>query len=144
MTRRTRSRRRGGFTLVEVLLVLVILVVLASMAVMAYGPMQQRARVDAALSQIGLFKTPLELYQTHVGDYPATAQGLEALVTPPADMEAGGWSGPYLKPAVPLDPWSRPYQYEYPGRYNVNDPDIWSMGPDGINGNEDDIGNWQT
>jgi len=51
--------RRGGLTLIEVMLVLVILVVLASMAGVAYGPMKRRADNNAAKGQIGLFKTPL-------------------------------------------------------------------------------------
>ena len=76
----SRSRRRqGGFTLIEVLLVLVILVVLASLAVVAYGPIQRRANINAAKSQIGLLKTPLQTYQLSIGSYPTTAQGLDAL-----------------------------------------------------------------
>lgn len=137
----SRNNRRRGFTLVEVLLVLVILVVLASMAVMAYGPVQNRARINSARSQMGLFKTPLELYRTDVGDYPSTGDGLQALVAPPAGAE-GSWGGPYLQPSVPLDPWNMPYQYEYPGRNSPDKPDIFSCGPDKTPNTGDDIGNW--
>ena len=82
-------RRKGGFTLIEVLLVLVILVVLASLAVVAYGPIQRRANINAAKSQIGLFGTPLQTYQMTVGHFPTTAQGLDALRNPPADLPIG-------------------------------------------------------
>ncbi len=111
----------------EVLLVLVILVVLGSMAMMAYGPMQERAKVDQARSQIGLFKSPLELYRLHVGEFPTTAEGLGALIS---DSGQPGWSGPYIDPPIPTIPWNMPYQYEYPGRYNPDKPDIFSMGRD--------------
>ena len=137
-------RRRGAFTLVEVLLVLVILVILASLAVTAYGPIQRRANIDAAKSQIGLFKVPLSLYRMHLNAYPATAQGLEALRTEPTDAMQGKWDGPYLEDPVPLDPWGNPYQYECPGSQNPDSYDVWSWGPDKVDGTEDDIGNWQT
>ncbi len=140
-----RARRdRRAFTLVEVLLVLVILVIIGSLAVTALGPIQRRAYINAARSQIKAFKTPLNAYQLDIGDYPSTAQGLDALRYPPADLaDPSKWSGPYLDSEVPLDPWGNPYQYEYPGRYDSSQPDIWSFGPDGINGTEDDIGSWQ-
>jgi len=137
------SRRRRGFTLMEVLLVLVILVVLASLAVMAYGPVQRRANIDAAKSQIGLFKTPLDMYQMAIGSYPNSADGLEALRSPPVDLpNPMKWDGPYLNAPVPLDPWGNMYQYAFPGTYNPDSYDVWSMGPDCVNGTEDDIGNW--
>ena len=53
-----------------------------------------------------------------------------------------GWHGPYLSGPVPNDPWGRPYQYAYPGKHGGGNPDVWSLGPDGRSGTEDDIGNW--
>lgn len=142
--RQNRSRRRAAFTLVEVLLVLVILVIIGSIAVTAYGPIQRRAYINAARSQIKAFKTPLNAYQLDVGDYPSTAQGLQALRYPPGDLpDPSRWNGPYLDSEVPLDPWGNEYRYEYPGRYDPTQPDIWSPGPDGIDGTDDDIGSWQ-
>jgi general secretion pathway protein G len=137
-------RRNSGFTLIEVLLVLVILVVLASLAVVAYGPIQRRAKVDAAKSQVGLFKTPLQTYQMTVGNFPTSAQGLAALIQPPADLpNPTKWDGPYLDTNIlPLDPWGNPYQYSSPGSHNPDGFDVWSMGPDGVSGTADDIGNW--
>ena len=138
-----RNRRNGGFTLIEVLLVLVILVILASLAVVAYGPIQRRANINAAKSQVGLLKTPLQTYQLTIGSFPTAAQGLQALRTPPADLpNPAKWEGPYLDSDLPLDPWGNPYQYASPGVHNPDSFDVWSMGPDGANGTEDDIGNW--
>jgi general secretion pathway protein G len=142
--KRQAKERTAAFTLVEVLLVLVILVIIGSIAVTAYGPIQRRAYINAARSQIKAFKTPLNAYQLDIGDYPSTVQGLQALRYPPPDLpDPSRWNGPYLDSEVPLDPWGNPYQYEYPGRYDPAQPDIWSFGPDGINGTDDDIGSWQ-
>jgi len=142
MTVGHRSRRRGGFTLIEVLLVLVILVVLVSLVVGTYTNVQRKALLNAARTQIGLFETPLETYYLDLNTYPATAHGLEALRQPPADLpNPAKWNGPYLSKPVPLDPWDMPYQYESPGRYNAESYDIRSLGPDGVE-SDDDIGNW--
>ena len=134
-------RRRGAFTLIEVLLVLVILVILASLAVTAYGPIQERANIDAAKAKIGLCKVPLEAYRPHMNRFP---EDLEELRVEPANAPAGKWSGPYIENVVLTDPWDNPIQYECPGRHNPNSYDIWSWGPNMIDGDEDDIGNWQT
>jgi general secretion pathway protein G len=132
------ANRRRGFTLVEVLLVLVILMIMASLTLLAIGPMQRKAYINSAKTQIGLFKTPLSAYQLDVGSLPAS---LEALRRPPADLpNPAKWAGPYLESEVPLDPWGHPYQYACPGQHNPDSYDIWSLGPDGT-GNES-IGNW--
>lgn len=138
-----RSRRRRGFTLIEVLLVLTILVIIASLAVVAYGPLQRSAYMKAAETQIKAFKTPLQAYRIEIGDFPSTAQGLEALRAPPSNLASPTkWNGPYLDSEVPLDPWGNPYRYEYPGKYQTDWPDVWSYGPDGVDSTDDDIGNW--
>lgn len=140
--RRCRQRRRG-FTLIEVLLVLVILVILGSMVVFQVGRSQKKALVNQAKAQIGAFELPLGQYHLDVLDYPSPSAGLEALRSQPADLaNPAKWNGPYLNKQVPLDPWGRPYQYMAPGKMNLDGFDIWSFGPDGVDGTEDDIGNW--
>lgn len=141
----TRPNRRRAFTLIEVLLVLVILVIIASFAVMAIGPIQRNAYMKAADAQIKAFKTPLNAYRLDQGNFPATQQGLEALRSQPSDLPfPEKWNGPYLDSEVPLDPWGNPYRYENPGKHQADWPDIWSYGPDGMDGTDDDIGNWVT
>jgi general secretion pathway protein G len=138
------NRRRDGFTLIEVLLVMAILVVLASLAAVNIGSARRKAKIDAAKSQVGMFKTPLQMYELAIGSYPTTAQGLDALRTAPSDLpNASKWDGPYLESPVPLDPWENAYQYVAPGTHNTDSFDVWSNGPDGQSGTEDDIGNWE-
>ncbi len=135
---RCRRRRpaRGGFTLMEVLLVLVILVILGSMAGVFIRGAQRKARADAARSQIGIFENAVKMYELNAQFYPSTAEGLAVLRTPPTGATAETWAGPYLDREVPPDPWGNPYQYELIDQDTYR---IWSMGPDGIDGSEDDI-----
>lgn len=87
-------------------------------------------------------KTALASYRFAMGNYPTTAQGLQALVTAP-DGASSRWSGPYLEdPKPPMDPWGHPYQYRYPGTKNTSSYDLFSVGRDGQEGTEDDVTNW--
>ena len=130
-------RRRRGFTLMEVLLVLVILVVLGSMVGVFIRRAQKTADINATKSQIGLLEQGLEMFQMEMKNYPSTQQGLVGLREIPGDLpNPDKWNGPYLKKDVPRDAWDNEYQYE------LIDPDtyrIWSFGPDGQDGTDDDI-----
>lgn len=134
------SRRRAGFTLVELLLVLVILGTLAAIVYPRLAGRSEQARITAAKTQIAAFSTALDAFEVDNGYYPKGRNGLEDLITQPRD--ATNWKGPYLKD-IPKDPWGNDYIYEYPGKNNVNGYDLYSMGPDGREGGDDDITNWQ-
>jgi len=137
---RSRKCRKGGFTLIEVLLVLVILVILASFAVMQFTGVRKAANIDAAKAQVGLIKEAVNIYVATVNSYPTKLQDLR---TPPQDLpDPSKWAGPYLDIDVGKDPWNNYYQYACPGQHNPDSFDVWSFGPDGINGTPDDIGNW--
>lgn len=136
------SRRRRGFTLLEVLLVVGILVALAAIAVPNLIGVQQGAQKDEAKLQVGAMDTAFSTYSIHNKTFPTTEQGLNALITPP-NPAPPNWRGPYLKDANITDPWGNPYNYQYPGTRNTTGgPDIWSNGPDRQSGTADDIGNW--
>ena len=129
-----------GFTLVEMLLVLVILSILGAIVYPHFGSQGQRARRVGASTQIQTFRTALSRYEMENDRYPESHAGLTALIERP--REARNWRGPYLDGALPKDPWGNEYLYVCPGTHNRESYDLWSAGPDGISGTDDDVRNW--
>ena len=135
---------RSGFTLLEILLVVVIIGFLVSVAVVKLSGQSAKAKVVATQNQIDSFKTALGVYELDNGLFPSTEQGLEALIARPSGGALPNWKGPYLDPPViRLDPWGHAYIYKYPGVKIPNGYDLSSPGPNGVEGDDDDIGNWQ-
>lgn len=136
MNRRKRIKRRAAaFTLLEVLLVLVILVVLGSMAAVGVMGTQDKALKDSARAQVKIFDRAIELYRFNMKKYPGE---LEDLVNKPSDAkeaEKWGTEGYLNKKSIPLDPWDQEYRYES----KDSSYRIWSVGPDGSDGTDDDI-----
>jgi general secretion pathway protein G len=126
--RRCHNRNDAGYTLLELLVVMGILAVLTAVAVpqlMGYFGKAKTQSVELQIENIG---TALELYYMENGSYPSASVGLKALVEAPS--EAPRWNGPYLKKAKNLlDPWGRPYQYNFPTR--DGDYEVYSLGPNG-------------
>ena len=139
-----RHRPRGGFTLLEVMVVLFILVTLASMAVVAVRGTQARAQRQTAFTYVNMLKGAVDRYTLDLARPPTTEQGLSALISAPSDLaNPGAWSGPYIEArATSRDPWGNEYRYVSPGPRSGGEFDIWSFGPDGIDGTDDDIGSW--
>ncbi|HTX64599.1 MAG TPA: type II secretion system major pseudopilin GspG [Opitutaceae bacterium] len=133
----------GAFTLLEILVVLAIIGLLASLVITNVGNIFGNKQKDVTkLFVTQSIQLPLTAYKIDMGDYPSTAEGLQALVTAPAG-KAERWRGPYLQDGkLPVDTWGEPYQYRFPGVHNKNGYDAWSKGPDKTDGTEDDIGNW--
>jgi len=130
-----------GFTLVELIVVMVIIGLLASFVYVKFIGRVGESKQHAAKAQIEIFNQALELYRLDTGQYPSTDQGLNALNENPG---IENWAGPYLKKAIPNDPWNRPYHYQSPG--NHGDYDLSSYGADGSPGGEGenrDINSWE-
>jgi general secretion pathway protein G len=107
-------------------------------------PQLGKANGQKAKADIATLDSALELYRLNNLTYPATSDGLGALLsappslTDPSRYQAGG----YIK-KLPKDPWGRDYKYEYPGKHGSYD--IYTLGADGIpggTGENADIGNW--
>ncbi|MFW5970298.1 MAG: type II secretion system major pseudopilin GspG, partial [Halofilum sp. (in: g-proteobacteria)] len=135
---------RGGFTLIEVMVVVAILAILAAVVVPRVMDEPGKARRAKAAQDIRAIESALDLYKLDNFRYPSTDQGLEALVERPGSgPEPKNYKeGGYLR-QVPKDPWGNPYQYLNPGEHG--EVDVYSFGADGSPGGEDenaDIGNW--
>ena len=134
-------RDRRGFTLVELLVVMVIVGLLVALVGPKVFPKLGKGKQAAARAQVELLGQTLDHFRLDVGRYPTTQEGLAALVTNPG---AQNWEGPYLKKALPNDPWGKPYQYQSPGSHG--EFDIYSYGRDGTPGGEGedkDVVNWE-
>ncbi len=140
-TTRTSLSKSAGFTLLELLVVIVIIGILASYVGPKYFGQVGKSEAKVARAQIDAFEKSIDQFRLDTGHFPTTTQGLNALTTKPTNEPK--WDGPYLKKAVPVDPWGNPYQYRQPGQHG--EYDIFSYGRDGQpggTGEDADITNW--
>lgn len=124
--------RRAGFTLLELLVVVVIIGLLASYVGPRYFSQLGRSEVQAARAQMRALAQAVEQFRLDTGRFPSSAEGLAALQSAPPG--ASGWRGPYLRQAVPADPWGRAYRYRSPA--DGHEFEISSLGKDGQPGGE--------
>jgi general secretion pathway protein G len=145
-TRRLREWRRG-FTLIELLVVIVVLGVLATLVAPNVFRHVGTAKETTGRAQIEMIGAALDAYRLDVGRYPTTEQGLAALwQEPTVEPRPTNWRGPYLRKAVPFDPWGNAYVYRAPGTASATGYDLLSTGADGRSGGtgEDaDILSWK-
>lgn len=128
-------RLRSGLTLIELIVVLIVIGLLAGLVAPQILGRVSDAKVTTARTQIELLGVALENYRLDNGVYPSTQQGLEALrAKPSGSPDARNWRGPYLKKAVPADPWGRAYLYKSPGEKDRAGFDLMTMGRDGQTG----------
>jgi len=148
MVRKHPPKRGGrlGFTLIEVLVVIAVIAMLAALVAPNVFQHVGTAKDATARSQIELLGAALDAYRLDNGRYPTTQQGLEALqVQPTIQPVPSNWRGPYLRRAVPEDPWGMPYHFLSPGEVNPRGYDLFSLGADGEPGGEGedaDIVSW--
>jgi len=137
-----KFRRDRGFTLLELLVVIVIIGMLVGYVGPKYFKQVGKSQITVARDQIHAFGQALDQYRLDTGHYPSTQQGMAALMEKPANETK--WDGPYLKKAVPLDPWGTPYAYKQPGDHG--EYDLISYGKDGVpggTGEDADLGSWE-
>ena len=113
----------------ELLVVMVIIGLLAALVAPRLFPKIGKGKQSAAKAQIELLGAALDQFALDTGSYPTTSEGLNALTT---SSGSDAWDGPYLKKALPMDPWGKPYQYQAPGSHG--DYDLLSYGKDGMQG----------
>ncbi len=138
--------RSRGFTLIELLVVIAVIGILATLVAPSIFQQVGAAKDAAARSQIEMLGAALDAYRLDNGRYPTGQQGLDALWnSPTADPRPSNWRGPYLRKAVPPDPWAKPYVYLSPAKESRGGYDLQSYGADGKpggSGEDTDITSW--
>ena len=134
-----RDHAEAGFTLLELLVVIAILGLLIGLVAPAALRQLGGARVSVAKQSIERIGSVLDMYKLDTGNYPGSEQGLTALVEPPTGVSS--WNGPYVKGAVPVDPWNHPYTYRNPSSRAGHDYDLCSAGASGTASGADAICN---
>lgn len=123
------TRRRSGFTLIEILLVVVIIGILAGIGIPALSGKSDKAKVAQAQGNINMLGMGIREYEIMNGDYPSSLDGLL--------NESKG--GPFLeKKSIPMDPWGKPYVYQAPGANNTHTFDLSCTSPKGQS-----VNNWE-
>lgn len=126
--RHRRLSRRGGFTLLELILVMVIMSVLMGTVAFSVAGRGTEARVVRAQADLSTYQRAVEAYALENNDqYP---KGLNSL---------SGGEREYIT-KIKNDPWKNPYIFRFPGKKSKYD--LMSRGPDGREGTEDDISVW--
>lgn len=141
-TARIWHRGRRGFTLMEMILVILIITLLIGMGVYSLVGVLGDAESVSAKADIKNLETNLIRYRTVCDMFPTNEQGLQALVTQPAANPVPKSWKQLLKSSAIQDPWGAPYQYRNPGVRNQGSYDVFSLGADGVE-SDDDIGNWE-
>jgi general secretion pathway protein G len=140
------SSCRTGFTLIELLVVIAVIAILAGLVAPQVFSNVGDARSTTARAQIENLGLALDAYRLDNFAYPTTEQGLAALmVRPDRGPVSRNWRGPYLRRALPDDPWGIPYFYRAPGDSVPNGYDLYTLGRDGKWGGADedsDVTSW--
>lgn len=132
----SRTTQSSGFTLLEMLVVMVIIGLLAGLVGPRIFGKVDSSKVQTAQTQIKMLESALNIMRLDVGQVPPPEQGLQWLLTAPLDPNLQPlWKGPYIEGAIPLDPWSNPYQYKVPGIDN-KPYSVYSFGADGKPGGD--------
>jgi general secretion pathway protein G len=110
--------RRGGFTLIEVLIVIAILLAIGGLVVVNLLPAKDKADIDLQRVQFDLIGRAMDQFKLDMKRYPNEEEGLRALSSKNAltnEDDQVSWRGPYLQDPVVNDKWNRPLAYQFPG-----------------------------
>ena len=122
------KKYRGGFSLIEVMVVVVIIGLLAGAVALKVGGYIGMAEGNRVKSDLSVIVDAIELYKLEHKRLPTQEEGLAVL-----DIDNRN------------DPWNRPYEYNVPGP-NGEPFEVFTLGQDGRDGGEEadaDIYSWQ-
>ena len=136
---RSKDYFRGGFSLVEIMVVLVIIGLLAGLVGINVRGYLIKAKRNAAKTEIATICDALEAFYTEYDRYPSNEEGLLVLT------ESSDRLPEALLDREPIDPWGEPYVYNQPGREGPYE--VLTLGADGREGGDPgsadaDLGSW--
>ena len=131
------KRKRKGFTVIELLAVAMIIALLAVFVVPRAFKGVGKAKRDIAKGKMAIIGQGLSRFQYDCGRLPSDAEGLDALLNPPPDLDEK-WDGPYIKQSDLFDPWENEFVYYEQGTINIGSYDLICLGADGAEGGEGD------
>jgi general secretion pathway protein G len=135
------KQKQRGFTLIEIMVVIFIIATMAAFVAPQIFGQRDEAMIKKAAVDIQQLESALEMYRLQTNSIPTTEQGLDALVSPPTiDPIPRNYPEDGIIKRLPVDPWGNDYVLLSPGE--IGKIDIYSLGPDKLEGTEDDIGTW--
>ena len=136
---RTRGKKgRRGFTLIEIMMVIVIIALLTGLILGIAGHASRQGDRKKAIGDMEKIKAALEEYRLARNTY----YNPDPSKSPPLtiDTSDGGFTGGLKSYAASninyTDPWGRPFVYTFASKLSFS---LRSKGPDGADGNEDDV-----
>ncbi len=124
---------QAGFSLIELVIVLAIIGSILALILSGISGAKRSADKNETILRAGQLYSQLIRYQSDLGKFPSTQEGLEVLFTSPGGAK---WTGPYgSREELGKDKWDNPFTYEL----TPKGPRITSSGPDGVPGTADDL-----
>lgn len=139
------TRRMGrGFTLIEVMIVLAIVLALAAIVSVAVLSRKDEANVKLCKTDLANLQTALKFFYLDYNRYPTDEEGLAVLWSPETldpELDESTWK-PQMEKPLPKDRWGHEWMYMQQRDDDPTKYALWSVGPDGQDGTDDDIKTW--
>ncbi len=140
-----RSKARRAFTLIEVMIVIAIILALSALVGVALFSRQKEAKSSLAQIDMNTLKKGLQQFYLDFDRFPSDEEGLAVLWSKEslsAEGDQAKWKK-YLEEPMANDRWGHPWGYRQSSEHGDDSKyDLWSVGPDGQEGTDDDITSW--
>lgn len=143
-SRQPRTNRRGGFTILELLIVIGIILAIGGIVTVNLMGMSDKADTNLTKVKIQNVGRALDNFKLDMKRYPTEEEGITVLWDKEVledEDDTSKWQGPYLEEPAPKDTWGFEWVYRSPSEVEGVAYDLISVGPDGEEGTDDDLSN---